>query len=103
MNPLRWNWLCKLVMLLAMLLNVLNVTPAGAQDYPVKSMRVAVGFAAGGPADAMARIIGKKMTDISGQSVIIDNRPGSNGFIAGDFVARSAPDGDTGRYDTPHE
>ena len=50
MNPLRWNWLCKLVMLLAMLLNVLNVTPGGAQDYPAKPMRVAVGFAAGGPA-----------------------------------------------------
>ena len=66
-----------------------------AQDYPAKPMRVAVGFAAGGPADAMARIIGKKMTDISGQSVIIDNRPGNNGFIAGDFVARSAPDGYT--------
>lgn len=69
--------------------------PLCAQDCPVKPMRVAVGFAAGGPADAMARIIGKKITDLSGQSVIVDNRPGSNGFIAGEHVARAAPDGYT--------
>jgi tripartite-type tricarboxylate transporter receptor subunit TctC len=68
---------------------------SNAQDYPVKPMRVAVGFAAGGPADAMARIVGKKITDLTGQSVIVDNRPGSNGFIAGEYVARSAPDGYT--------
>lgn len=69
--------------------------PSLAQEYPVKPMRVAVGFAAGGPADAMARIIGKKITDLTGQSVIVDNRPGNNGFIAGEFVARAPADGYT--------
>jgi tripartite-type tricarboxylate transporter receptor subunit TctC len=68
---------------------------ACAQNYPSKPIRIAVGFPAGGPADTMARIIGKKMTEIGGQSVIIENRPGANGFLAGDYVARSAPDGHT--------
>ena len=68
---------------------------AQAQRYPSKPMRVAVGFPAGGPADTMARIIGKKMTDLSGHTVIIENRPGANGFIAGDYVAKAAPDGYT--------
>jgi tripartite-type tricarboxylate transporter receptor subunit TctC len=73
----------------------LTAVPVTAQEYPAKPMRVAVGFAAGGPADAMARIIGKKITDLTGQSVVVDNRPGNNGFIAGEFVARAAPDGYT--------
>lgn len=67
--------------------------PVRAQDYPTKPMRVVVGFPAGGPADAMARIIGKKMAELTAQTVIIENRPGANGFIAGEFVARSPPDG----------
>ncbi len=66
-----------------------------AQTYPAKSLRVAVGFPAGGPADTMARIIGKKITDLSGQQVLIENRPGANGFIAGEYVVRSAADGYT--------
>ncbi len=68
---------------------------AQAQNYPVKPMRVAVGFPAGGPADTMLRIIGRKMTELSGQSVIVENRPGANGFLSGEYVARSAPDGYT--------
>jgi tripartite-type tricarboxylate transporter receptor subunit TctC len=43
----------------------------------------------------MARIIAKKLTELGGQSVIVDNRPGANGFLAGDHVAKSAPDGHT--------
>lgn len=69
--------------------------PASAQNYPVKAQRVAIGFPAGGPADTMMRIIGKKMTETSGQQVIIENRPGASGFIAGDYVAKSAADGYT--------
>ncbi len=69
--------------------------PAYSQLYPSKPMRIAVGFPAGGPADTMTRIIGKKMTDIGGQLIVVENRPGANGFIAGDYVARSAPDGYT--------
>jgi tripartite-type tricarboxylate transporter receptor subunit TctC len=68
---------------------------ACAQTYPSKAVRVAVGFPAGGPADTMARIIGKKMTELGGQQIIIENRPGANGFLAGEYVAKSAPDGHT--------
>jgi tripartite-type tricarboxylate transporter receptor subunit TctC len=70
-------------------------TGSGQAAYPVKAIRVAVGFPAGGPADTMARIIGKKMTELSGQLVIVENRPGANGFIAAEYVAKSAPDGYT--------
>ena len=69
--------------------------PTASQPYPAKAMRVAVGFPAGGPADTMTRIIGKKITDLSGQLVIVENRPGANGFLAGEYVAKSAPDGYT--------
>jgi len=70
-------------------------TQGVAQGYPSKALRIVVGFPAGGPADTMTRIIGKKMTELGGQPVIIENRPGANGFLAGDYVAKSAPDGHT--------
>lgn len=68
-------------------------TIAIAQAYPAKPVRVVVGFTAGGPADTMARIIGQKMTELGGQPVIIENRPGANSYLAGEAVARAAPDG----------
>jgi tripartite-type tricarboxylate transporter receptor subunit TctC len=73
---------------------VLNAQTAG-QAYPTKLIRVLVGFPAGGPADAIARIIGQKMNDLGGQPVIIENRAGVAGLLAGEVVARSAPDGHT--------
>ena len=69
--------------------------PASTQNYPSKPVRVVVGFPAGGPADTMARMVGKKLSEQNGQSVIIENRPGANSFLAGEYVARSAPDGYT--------
>lgn len=63
--------------------------------YPTKLIRVLVGFPAGGPADAIARIIGQKMTEIGGHQVIIENRAGAASMLAGEFVARAAPDGHT--------
>jgi tripartite-type tricarboxylate transporter receptor subunit TctC len=72
-----------------------TTSPGSAHGYPSKAVRVAIGFPAGGPADTMARIIGKKLTDLGAQQVIIENRPGANGFIAGEYVARSTPDGHT--------
>lgn len=65
------------------------------QAYPTKLVRVLVGFTAGGPADAIARIIGQKMSELGGQPVVIENRAGAASMLAGEFVARSAPDGHT--------
>ena len=75
----------------------LFLSPAAApgQGYPSKPIRVAVGFTAGGPADAMARIIGQKMAELGGHPVIIENRPGATGLLAGEYVAKSAADGHT--------
>lgn len=63
--------------------------------YPVKSVRLLVGFAPGGFTDNAARIVGQKLGGALGQQVIVENRPGANGLIAGDITAQSAPDGYT--------
>ena len=71
-------------------------TVAAAQpSYPVKPLRILVGFVPGGFTDTSARIVGQKLSDALGQQVIIENRPGANGLIAGDLAAKSAPDGYT--------
>ena len=68
---------------------------AGAQTFPSKPIRMVVGFAPGGPADVMARLIGQRVSSILGQSVVIDNRPGAGGTIGARVVAESDPDGYT--------
>ncbi|MGH8612363.1 MAG: tripartite tricarboxylate transporter substrate binding protein [Gammaproteobacteria bacterium] len=71
------------------------VVCAAAQTYPTKPVRLIVPLAAGGPSDIMARTVGQKLTDMLGQSVIVDNRPGAAGIIGHDITAKSAPDGYT--------
>jgi len=63
--------------------------------FPGKSLTIVVPTSAGGGNDAMARAIGKKLGELLGQTVIIDNRAGANGSIASEYVARAAPDGHT--------
>ena len=66
-----------------------------AQTYPVRPIRIIVGFSAGGGADQSARLIAKELSESMGQSVIVDNRPGASGNIGADIVAKSVPDGYT--------
>jgi tripartite-type tricarboxylate transporter receptor subunit TctC len=70
-------------------------TGAWAQAYPSKPIHIVVGFPPGGGNDIIARLVGAKMQESWGQSVVIDNKPGANSIIAAEFVAKSAPDGYT--------
>ena len=70
--------------------------PAAAQqDFPTKPIRIVVGVAPGGATDILARVIGTKMSENLRQQVIVDNRPGANHIIGGQFTQKSAPDGYT--------
>ncbi len=68
---------------------------AWAQDYPNKPVRMVVGFPPGGGTDVVARILAPKMSELLGQPVVIENRPGATGTMAAAMVAKSPPDGYT--------
>jgi len=69
--------------------------PAAAQDYPNKDIHVVVGFPAGSGADVYARYFANKLSVLSKQTVIVENKPGAQSSIATEYVARSKPDGYT--------
>jgi tripartite-type tricarboxylate transporter receptor subunit TctC len=66
-----------------------------AQAYPVKPIRFVAAFPAGGPSDIVARAVGRRMSEVLGQSVVIENRTGAGGNIGAEAVAKAAPDGYT--------
>ena len=68
---------------------------ASAQNYPSKAVRIIVPYPAGGTSDILSRLLSPKLNEAFGQSVIVDNRPGANGNIGADLVAKSGPDGYT--------
>jgi tripartite-type tricarboxylate transporter receptor subunit TctC len=70
-------------------------SPLRAQPYPTKPIRMIVAVPPGGPADTLARLVGPRLTESLGQTVVIDNRPGANGNIAYELAARAVPDGYT--------
>jgi len=70
-------------------------TPTSAQDYPTRPIRLIVAFTAGGTTDFMARLIADRLKTSLGQSVIVENKPGANGAIGADYVAKAEPDGYT--------
>ena len=68
---------------------------AGAQDFPNKPIRLIVPFPAGGPNDIIARVVGQRMSELTKQPVLIDNRGGQAGVLGTDAVAKANPDGYT--------
>ena len=81
--------------LLTFLICVLTAGAAGAQGYPNKPVKLVVPFTAGSATDILARTVGQKLTEMWGQSVVVDNRPGAGGTIGTAIVAKSPPDGYT--------
>ena len=74
---------------------VFCTAPAQAQNYPAKPIHILVPYAPGGITDIAARIVGAKLTEAWGQQVVVENKPGGNGFIAMTAGAKAAPDGYT--------
>ncbi len=72
-----------------------SVIAGHAQNYPSKQITLVVGFPPGGPSDVMSRIVGRKLEELLGQSIIVLNRPGAGGNLAAEHVAQAAPDGYT--------
>src|SRR5437868_10297622 len=68
---------------------------ASAQDYPNRPVRMVVGFPPGGGTDVVARILAPRMSELLGQPIVIDNRPGATGTVAAGQVAKAPPDGYT--------
>jgi tripartite-type tricarboxylate transporter receptor subunit TctC len=76
-------------------LSFLLAGSAVAQDYPTKPIRLIVPFGAGGGSDYVGRLVGQKLTEQTGQTVVVDNRPGAASLVGTEIAARAAPDGYT--------
>jgi len=94
MKPVRPTSLRPLLLSLAASL-ALTALPALSQDYPTKPVRLVSPYAPGGSTGVVARLMAKKFQDQTGQSMVVENRPGAASNIGSDHVAKSAPDGYT--------
>jgi tripartite-type tricarboxylate transporter receptor subunit TctC len=81
--------------LVASLILAVGLSPNPASAYPTRPVTLVLGFAPGGPSDVMARVFSRKLEQVLGQPVVIENRSGAGGNIAGESVARATPDGYT--------
>src|SRR5215471_5322869 len=91
--PIRYSLLAIRCAVVAMALGL--PLPASAQTYPSRNITIVVGYAPGGTGDFIARIVGNKLAEKFGRTVVVENRAGASGAIAAQFVINSAPDGYT--------
>src|SRR5690606_36198162 len=80
---------------LAVAVTLVAASAVGAQSYPAKSLRMVVGYAPGGGADNVARLLASAGSEILRQQIVVDNRSGANGVVAAELVSRAAKDGYT--------
>jgi tripartite-type tricarboxylate transporter receptor subunit TctC len=83
----------KLIQKLTLLLLAVPLLASSQQNYPNRVIRLVVPYAAGGAGDGVARPLAQRLTEILGQPVIVDNKPGANAALGADLVAKAAPDG----------
>src|SRR2546423_7159078 len=76
-------------------IGLVAVAPVRAQDYPTRNIKIVIAFPPGGPTDFVGRLLADRLKEMLGQSVIIENKPGANGAIGAESVAKAAPDGYT--------
>ena len=84
-----------------LLMVVLGVHQAAAQDYPSRTIRIVVAYPPGGVTDTVARIVGQKISESVGQPVVVENRPGASGLVGSQAAMSAAPDGYTLLMATP--
>src|SRR5712692_6349037 len=84
-----------LTLFLTALLAPAFAAPAAAQDYPAREIRSICNFSAGSGADIVVRYYSDRLSRLAGKPVVVENRPGAQGLVATDFVAKSKPDGYT--------
>ena len=85
----------KLLWMASLMMALTGFTTAGAQSFPARNVRIIVGLSPGGSMDVTARLVADRLKESLGQQIIVENRPGANGVIASELVAKSAPDGYT--------
>ena len=85
----------KITVVMGAMFAALAAASAQSQNYPAKTVRIVVPFPAGGSTDIIGRVVAEQLTAAFGQQAIVDNRPGANGVIGTELVAKAAPDGYT--------
>lgn len=85
----------KVITAAALAAAALTALPAAAQTFPSRTITIVVGYAPGGTGDFVARLVGNKLGEKFGRTVVVENRAGASGFIAAQSVARATPDGYT--------
>ena len=87
----RYTWI--LLLGVAQLAAAQSVSTSSGQSYPTKPIRLVVPYPPGGPTDFVGRAVAAKLTELLGQQMVVDNRPGAGTVIASEMIARAAPDG----------